>query len=400
VIGAAIALVAAIIALGLLAATSAFALQAFASAFLPDRRPRVAAARPACVVLVPAHDEAAGIARTVRSLLAEAAPGDRILVVADNCSDDTAAVARAAGAEVMERNDPGRRGKGHALAAALRKVRDDGGAPPAMIVFVDADCAFDPGALDLLVRTCAAAGSPVQCRNLMIHGEDQPQASRLAEFAWRVRNDFRPGGYRRLGLPCPLFGTGMAMPFVLAAPERFDTGHVTEDLLIGVEAALSGAPPVYLREASLFSRFPDAEAGTVQQKRRWVHGHLAVIASHAPRLLRAAIARRDHRLFWMGMDLLTPPLALLGIALALGCLSTGVIHLVVGAWTPLMLAGAACLAYAVSLIGAWFACGRDLIGWREIGQLPRHALQVGRAAIGFVTGDRSGWVRADRSRSR
>src|SRR3546814_10508632 len=66
-------------------------------------------------LLVAAHNEAAGIAATVEALSA-VAPGAQILVDADNCDDATAAEARKAGADVVERHDPDRRGKGFALA--------------------------------------------------------------------------------------------------------------------------------------------------------------------------------------------------------------------------------------------------------------------------------------------
>ncbi len=397
---AAIGIALAIAAACLLLATVAIVAQALAVSLLREQREHGGGPRPACLLLVPAHDEALGIARTVRELLAEAAPGDRVVVVADNCSDDTAEVARAAGAEVIERVDPELRGKGHALGTALRLLRADGRPLPPVIVFVDADCSFDRGSLDRLVRACAVSGTPVQCRNLMVYGPQQPRRSRLAEFAWRIRNDFRPEGYARLGLPCQLFGTGMAMPSAFATAERFDTGHVTEDLLIGVEAALAGFPPRYVREATLFSRFPDTEAGVAQQKKRWVHGHLSVIASHAPRLLLAGASRRSLALVAMGLDILTPPLALLAIGHLSVLAGSLVLLLLGGLWSPFALAAVGCAAFVLALIAAWRSCGRDLIGWRELRQTPQHVWQVMRTAIGFMKGERSGWVRTDRTRLR
>ena len=81
---------------------------------------------------------------------AQLEPGDRLLVVADNCTDHTAAVARAAGAEVLERRDAERRGKGYALAAGVDTLR---AGPPDVVVIVDADCRPAAGAIDRLVRT-------------------------------------------------------------------------------------------------------------------------------------------------------------------------------------------------------------------------------------------------------
>jgi hypothetical protein len=80
---------------------------------LPDRRPSVA-------VLIPAHDEREHIAAAVQGAREQLVVGDRLIVIADNCSDETAALAEAAGAEVVERHDSNRRGKGFALDAGLR----------------------------------------------------------------------------------------------------------------------------------------------------------------------------------------------------------------------------------------------------------------------------------------
>src|SRR5262252_6431115 len=78
--------------------------------------------RPALAVLIPAHDEAGGIAATIRAVIAQLRPCDRLLVVADNCSDDTASVAMSLGAEVIERRDPSLRGKGYALDHGVRHL--------------------------------------------------------------------------------------------------------------------------------------------------------------------------------------------------------------------------------------------------------------------------------------
>src|SRR5580704_2288892 len=73
-------------------------------------------------VLVPAHNESRGLLPTLEDIKRQLRPGDRVLVVADNCTDDTAAVAAAAGAEVIERHDPTRRGKGYALDFGIQHL--------------------------------------------------------------------------------------------------------------------------------------------------------------------------------------------------------------------------------------------------------------------------------------
>ena len=108
-------------------------------AFLPPRKPASASAGPIAVV-VPAHNESAGLLPTIADIKAALRPQDRLLVVADNCDDDTAEVAMRAGASVLIRNDSERRGKGFALQFALDALKDD---PPAIVAFVDADCRLE-----------------------------------------------------------------------------------------------------------------------------------------------------------------------------------------------------------------------------------------------------------------
>jgi cellulose synthase/poly-beta-1,6-N-acetylglucosamine synthase-like glycosyltransferase len=351
--------------------------------------------RPTIAVLVPAHDEAEGIAGTVQHLHRSLAAGDQLLVIADNCSDRTAALARASGAGVLVRQENDLRGKGYALAAGLDYL---GPGAAEVFVFVDADCRFEADGLLQLAKATAASGTPVQCRNLMTAGEGDAGTSRIGEFAWRLRNDFRPSGFARLGLPCQLFGTGMAMPSRLIRPGLFATGHVTEDLLIGLECAVAGAPPRYLRDVTLISHFPETADGRDQQKRRWIHGHLAVILTHAPRLAALAIRRRSLPLLALATDVMVPPLTLLAASYA-GLLLCGIaLWLATGAWIALAMASAGIALFSFALATAWHFCGRDLLGHRELLQLPRHMARVLGSVKAFARGRRSAWVRADRRR--
>src|SRR4029078_5445080 len=128
-----------------------FALEVIAALIFPSRKisgESNGVRRQSVVILVPAHDESTGIEKTLRDLDAQLGPRDRVLVVADNCSDDTAAVARTAGAEVIERHDPTKRGKGYALEFGLNYLKQN---PPAAVVIIDADCRIAHGSIDRLV---------------------------------------------------------------------------------------------------------------------------------------------------------------------------------------------------------------------------------------------------------
>src|ERR1700722_495891 len=120
--------------------------------------------RPRIAVLVPAHNESVGLLDTLNDIKAQLHSGDRLLVVADNCTDDTAEVAKTIGAEVTERNDPNKIGKGYALAWGVRHLSAD---PPATTIVIDADCRLGRDTLDSLATMSAMTKRPVQALYLM-----------------------------------------------------------------------------------------------------------------------------------------------------------------------------------------------------------------------------------------
>jgi len=149
-------------------------------------------------VVMPAHNEASVIAEALRMVVPQLAKSDRLIVIADNCSDATAAIAAAEGAEVIERRDPTRRGKGYALDFGVRHLE---AVPPHIVIVVDADCRVAAGSIDRLSRLCGRSQRPVQGLYLMYAGPDASTKMRMAEFAWAVKNQVRNGfslvAYRR-----------------------------------------------------------------------------------------------------------------------------------------------------------------------------------------------------------
>ena len=157
-----------------------------------------------------------------------------MIVIADNCNDDTAAVASAAGAETIERNEPSKIGKGYALDYAVRHLALN---PPAIVISIDADCRLSNGTIDCLARTCQAARRPIQALDLMTAPAGSPINYRVAEFAWRLKNWVRPLGLSALGLPCHLMGTGMAFPWEFICSASVASGALVEDIKLGLDMA-------------------------------------------------------------------------------------------------------------------------------------------------------------------
>ncbi|MEL7239405.1 MAG: glycosyltransferase family 2 protein, partial [Planctomycetota bacterium] len=163
------------------------------------------APRPPVGIVIPAHNERAVLSRTLASIQSQTIEGDRILVVADNCEDDTADVARAAGVEVLERFDTENRGKGFALDAGVRYF-EAGDDVPKVIIFNDADVLVGEHAVETLVRQCVASGLPVQGEYLMDapRVDDAPRAVDLiSRFAFMLKNRVRPLGLWKMEYPVP-----------------------------------------------------------------------------------------------------------------------------------------------------------------------------------------------------
>ena len=388
----------AIAAVPLAVAVFVFALQVVAAVRQPAAepvrtRPRTARARLA--VLMPAHDEAGGIAQTLQTVLPQLRAGDRLLVVADNCSDATADIAREAGAEVVERTHETERGKGFALAFGVDTLRAD---PPGVVVILDADCELAPGALDALSECIAASGRPVQALYLMLARADARLTRRVAQFAWRVRNWVRPAGWHRLGLPCQLMGTGMAFTWPMLREAPLANASIVEDMKLGIDLGIGGRPPVFCAEALVTSHFPEAAAATQTQRTRWEHGHLEMILREVPGLLRAAWQRRDLPLLGLALDLCVPPLALLAAALIGGTVAAALVSWWVGD-PALGLVYALLLAvFAAAALAAWWARGRDLVRFVELLSIPLYIALKVPLYVRFLFRREKRWVRTERDK--
>lgn len=349
--------------------------------------------RPRLAILIPAHDEAAGIAATVDGLRPRLAAGDRLLVVADNCADATAEVARSRGAEVLERQDFQHRGKGYALDFGIRHLEAD---PPEVVMIVDADCALGSGTLDLLARQCAATGRPVQAVDLMYAPPGAGLKTRVAEFAWLVKNRVRPLGFHCLGLPCQLMGTGMALPWPVIARAALATGQIAEDLKLGLDLARAGTLPLFCPAGLVTSPFPAGGAGLQTQRTRWEHGHLGAIGSELPRLLREALGRRNLALLALALDLAVPPLALLCLLLPALAGLAGLLHALGASTLPLLLALGSSGLLALAILAAWWRFGQTVLSFGDLLAALGYVLWKLPLYLKFVLRHQVEWVRTKR----
>ena len=354
-----------VLALILAVPVAVFSTEIFAAVFLPRPTPMnlVGAMTQSVAVLVPAHNESSGILPTLNDIKQQLNPGDRLIVIADNCSDDTATVARAADVEAIERNDPANRGKGYALDFGLKALRSD---PPAIVVVIDADCRLQAGALDQLAKTCAVTKRPAQALYLMTAPDESPINYRVAEFAWRVKNWVRPLGLNALKLPCQLMGTGMAFPWEAIRSVSVASGSIVEDLNLGLDLALLKSPALFCPAARVTSQFPVSSEGAKSQRKRWEQGHLALILTKAPLLLYQAAALKDFGLLALALDLAVPPLSLLVILLATMFCVAGLTVLFSLSSSALIISTISCTSLVLAILLSWLKYGRAILPMRAI----------------------------------
>lgn len=374
-----------------------FSLQVLWSLPIFDRKAgfssRVQAARPSIAVLVPAHNESAGIIPTLDAIGAQLRTGDRLLVVADNCTDDTAELAVAAGAEVIERHDSRRRGKGYALDYGVRYLEDS---PPQVLIIVDADCMVHANSLELLANQCMTTYRPIQAMYLMFSPTGAGLKTRVAEFAWAVKNRLRPLAYQRLGLPCQLMGTGMAFPWTLIQHAELASGHIVEDLKLGLDFAAAGYAPQLYREALVTSVFPINAEGVQSQRTRWEHGHLGMILKEGPKHLLLALRTINGQLMALVLDMCIPPLALLTLLVVFMALAGGLLMWITGAALPWGLAILNLLLLGTFVFLAWIAYGRHILSFAHLAYAPFYALAKVPLYLKFMFKRQVDWVRSRR----
>jgi cellulose synthase/poly-beta-1,6-N-acetylglucosamine synthase-like glycosyltransferase len=382
-----------LMAAGLLLPVLFFLLQILAAVFLvkPSQQPSSdqPITRPRIAVLMPAHNESLVITETIRSIMPQLAESDQLIVVADNCNDETAVIAKKFGTTVLERNHETERGKGYALDFGMQFLKNN---PPQIVIVIDADCIVAAGSIEKLTLACQANQRPVQALYLM---QSQPNPSlkeRIAQFAWVVKNKVRPLGLNALGMPCQLMGTGMAFLWNDIIQSNLASGHIVEDMKLGVDLTRSRKAPLFLPGALVTSVFPPTTTATNSQRTRWEHGHLSVIVNEVPSLFFEAIKTKNGAMLALACDLLILPLAALSL-LSTACL---LLSFLLSSQPALVLASIILLALVSAILLAWHGFGRDTISFKQLCYAPIYAVIKIPLYLKFFINRQVEWVRSKR----
>lgn len=351
-------------------------------------------------IIVPAHDEEDGIAATVQSLLAVDYPEGlrRVLVIADNCSDATADRARAAGATVLVRGDPERRGKGYALSHAFTHVLGEGRADA--VVVVDADTVVSPNLLRAFASRMERGASVAQSDNVVGNPEVSWRTSLMA-IALASMNTMRSISRERLGFSTGLRGNGMCLSTSILREVPYDAFSIVEDLEYGVRLGLAGHRVHFAEDGQVRSVMVSEASAAASQRRRWEGGRLQLARKVGPSLFLRALATRDRVLLDLAVDLLVPPLAYLGGVAVVGAVASALVSFSAGRPVAALWAYAACLAgLTVHVARGWWLSGTGLRGLGALLHAPGYLAWKLWLVLRRPRHGRDMWVRTARQQKR
>ena len=313
------------------------------------------------LTLIPAHNEEALLGRLLASLDNAAYPRELydVAVVADNCTDRTAELARRDGVQVFERFDAKAKGKGQALRWLMQQI--DLTAYDAVFI-IDADSVVSTNVFE-------AANDAFECGACLVqiydgvYNRDESPASGLRALAFDLHNRVRPMGQEVLGVSVGLMGNGMFISTALLTGDAWDSFGLAEDMEAHAKLVARGERVHYIDHAFALAEMPASLADSEGQNERWEAGRIEVARRHAPALALQGVQERSWPKLATAIDLSVPPqsaqllLACLGLVVAK--LAGPPIGFKLALWT--VVAQAAYLALGLARLGRNGARLRDLL---------------------------------------
>ena len=323
-------------------------------------------------IIVPAHNEELVLAPVLQRLTTLHYPRTHydVVVVADNCTDDTTIIARSYGTRVLERFNPHAQGKSHALAAAFAVLRNE---RVDAYVVLDADTLADPTLLQVFNRYLAAEHRVIQAHYDVLNAEDNHRTALIA-VALRIFQYVRPLGRRSLGGNATLTGNGMCFAKEVIDRYPWNAWSLTEDLEYTSTLVRNNEPIVFAPEAQIAAQMSIRRAQAYRQRMRWEGGRLRIARRDGLRFLWNGLRQRNVRWFDWAMDLLIPPLAALALAVLAGILVAVAVAVLAPSTTTITLA---CMWVALMGALAVFVLDALLVG---------HAPAAAYRALLFVPG--------------
>ena len=280
-------------------------------------------------VLIAARNEENVIGQLLDSIHAQKNyPMDHvdIYVGADNCTDDTARVARERGAIVFERHDTVHVGKGYVLNEMLKRIKRPGRKHYDAYLVLDADNILDPNFISEIEKVYSSGYEIVTCyRNSKNYGDNWISAGYALWFLREAQ--YLNNARMRLGSSCAVSGTGFLFSDgVLEACGGWNFFLLTEDIEFTIDNVVRGEKVGYAAGAVLYDEQPTSFAQSWRQRMRWSKGYLQVFRKYASELF-SGIARGSFSCYDMTMNIM-PAAVLTGLSIVvnLGAAAINVFH--------------------------------------------------------------------------
>lgn len=349
---------------------------------------------PSTVVLIPAHNEEAGISRTLASVFIDIPQNFRVLCVAHNCSDGTARVARQMGAEILEVRDDGQGGKPNAIKAGLRWLDAH---PPEVVVVIDADCSVSVGTVRTLAGAAHTLRHPVMGVYRFAAADAGRGLSMLSSLALLLKNFVRPLGLHAWGLPCLLNGSGSAYPYPLIRNAPHGEGSIAEDYQLTIDLMRQGHPTTFVPEAQIYGHLPSRQATALRQRNRWEHGHLYLAFRAAPRLFLEGLFQLDRNRMALALEVSVPPLAFLGLTWVGGFALSLTLLLIVGDAYPFWVLIGVGFMFVLSILIAWMRFAGVAQTLQALASAPRYLMWKLPLYRNFFIRRETRWIKTDRN---
>ncbi len=240
------------------------------------------------MAIIPAHNEEAVVANLIESLKQQTYNKELydIYVIADNCTDNTAKVAREAGAIVYERFDETKKTKGYALNWFLQqKIKED--APYDAFFVFDADNIVDKNFIKNMNKKLCQGEDVVQGYRDIKNPSDNWITAGYAIFYWQMHRFYHLARYN-LGLSPLLNGTGFMVKFDVVKPQGWDTVTLTEDIEFSLKRIIKGKKLGWATDAIVYDEQPTGFKQSWSQRSRWTVGHMQCIKTYTKQLAVAA----------------------------------------------------------------------------------------------------------------
>lgn len=349
-------------------------------------------------IIVPAHNEEKMISKTIYSLFGLVYPKKLydLIVVADNCTDKTARIARNLGATVLERRDETRRGKGYALRWAMDQLLSSDHDYDALIV-VDSDSLVSGNYLEVMNHYLERGSEVIQSSDLVLPRPDT-WSIETTRIGFLLYNHVKPLGRKVLGFNMGLRGNGMCFSTDLVRRIPWQSWALTEDLEYGLILMLRGVKIDFAPEAHVWAQMPVNASNAESQRTRWEFGRFEMVRNYATGFLKKAWKERSIKYLDVLIDLITPPFVnvmllvtlLAGLNLGLWLLGLLPIHF------TLMWAGLALLG-GFHLFTGLYVSGADKDLYKSLLYIPMYVFWKVKVYLKvFISGREMSWIRTTR----